>query len=104
MSAGTGLKWATSGAPPHGCLALMPTSTHPCEDPSERRCCERSSMCLLREISSYLTRDEMRYLLEPSDVLGPDCGFETFGALRREEARTSGGVFRDTRSNPHNVG
>ncbi|MGH7194517.1 MAG: Eco57I restriction-modification methylase domain-containing protein, partial [Candidatus Saccharimonadales bacterium] len=40
-----------------------------------------------------LTLDEMRYLLDPADVLGPDCGFETFGALKRAERRASGGAF-----------
>ncbi|MCY1550067.1 hypothetical protein D9M68_862850 [compost metagenome] len=34
-----------------------------------------------------LTREEMRYLLDPSSVLGPDCGIETFGALKRAETR-----------------
>lgn len=29
----------------------------------------------------------MRYMLDPSDVLGPDCGFETFGALQRAECK-----------------
>jgi hypothetical protein len=40
-----------------------------------------------------LTLGEMRYLLDPGDVLGPDCGFETFGALKRAEGRESGGAF-----------
>ena len=43
-----------------------------------------------------LTRDEMRYLLDPTDILGPDCGFETFGALQRAEKKAYG-EFRTRR-------
>ena len=38
-------------------------------------------------IFSRLSRDEMRYVLDPGDILGRDCGFETFGALMRAEFR-----------------
>jgi hypothetical protein len=34
-----------------------------------------------------LARDEMRYVLDPGDILGRDCGFETFGALMRVECK-----------------
>jgi hypothetical protein len=34
-----------------------------------------------------LSRHEMRYVLDPGDILGRDCGFETFGALMRAENR-----------------
>lgn len=37
-----------------------------------------------------LTKDEMGYVLDPSSVLGKDCGFETFGALKRSEIRRDG--------------
>lgn len=37
-----------------------------------------------------LSKDEMRYLLDPSSVLGDDCGIETFGALKRAEMRADG--------------
>jgi hypothetical protein len=37
-----------------------------------------------------LTREEMQYLLEPRDVLGPECTAETFAALRRAEEREFG--------------
>ncbi len=43
-----------------------------------------------------LTIEEMRYLLDPTDILGPDCGFETFGALQRSE-RHEFGDFRTRR-------
>lgn len=32
----------------------------------------------------------MTYLLNPSEILGADCGFETFGALKRAEEREFG--------------
>jgi hypothetical protein len=35
----------------------------------------------------------MRYLLDPADILGADCGFETFGALKRAEMRISRNKF-----------
>ena len=37
-----------------------------------------------------LTKDEMRYLLDPADILGPEAEFETFGALKRAEEREFG--------------
>ena len=37
-----------------------------------------------------LTKDEMRYLLDPSEILGNECGIETFGALKRSEIRRDG--------------
>lgn len=37
-----------------------------------------------------LTRDEMRYILDPSSILGEDCGIETFGALKRLDVRLHG--------------
>ena len=41
-----------------------------------------------------LTLDEMRFLLDPTDVLGADCNFETFGALKRAEEKAFDGHFR----------
>jgi hypothetical protein len=37
-----------------------------------------------------LTKPEMNFLLDPSDVLGEDCGYETFGALKRAETQECG--------------
>jgi hypothetical protein len=36
----------------------------------------------------------MRFLLDPADILGADCGFETFGALKRAEEKAFAGHFR----------
>jgi hypothetical protein len=65
----------------------------PCEDPGERRVLRAEIDVLVARDFFDLTLDEMRYLLDPSDVLGSDCGFETFGALKRAEQRASGGAF-----------
>lgn len=67
--------------------ALAGLNLSPCEDPEERaRLAAELDVVVARDIFG-LTRDEMRYLLEPRDVLGPDCTAETFAALRRAEER-----------------
>ena len=43
-----------------------------------------------------LTAEEMRFLLDPTDILGSECGFETFGAFKRAECREFG-EFRTRR-------
>ena len=40
-----------------------------------------------------ISKDKMAYLLDPAAILGSDCGFETFGALKRAEEREFGGRF-----------
>jgi N-6 DNA Methylase len=77
-------------APPIG---LTPDDGRPCEDPVQRRTLRAELDVLVARDFFGLTRDEMRYLLDPADILGPDCGFETFGALKRAEARAFGGAF-----------
>src|SRR5688572_10923465 len=37
-----------------------------------------------------LTRDELRYILDPADVMGPDYPSETFRVLRENEEREFG--------------
>ena len=37
-----------------------------------------------------LTRDELRYILDPSDVMGPDYPSETFRVLKNNEIRQFG--------------
>ncbi|WP_159013560.1 hypothetical protein [Acidisoma sp. S159] len=77
-------------APPIG---LSGEDDRPCEDPVQRRVLRAELDVLVARDLFGLTRDEMRYLLDPADILGPDCGFETFGALKRAEGRASGGRF-----------
>lgn len=59
----------------------------PVEDPQKRRTLRAELDVLVARDLYRITRDEMRYLLDPADILGPDCGFETFGALKRAEER-----------------
>jgi len=62
----------------------------PTDDQGERaRLAAELNVVVARSLFG-LTRDEMRYLLEPRDVLGPDCTAETFAALRRAEERELG--------------
>ena len=68
-------------------LGLDVVNDDPCEDPSERERLRAELDVLIARDMFALTRDEMRYVLDPSDILGPDCGFETFGALQRAETR-----------------
>ena len=43
-------------------------------------------MLVAREIYG-LSKDEMLYILDPANILGEDCGIETFKALRNREQR-----------------
>ena len=74
-------------------LGLDVDDIRPCEDPRQRSALQAELDVLVARDFFSLTFDEMRYLTDPSDVLGSDCGFETFGALKRAEARVSGGAF-----------
>ncbi|WP_394199556.1 hypothetical protein [Litoreibacter albidus] len=46
------------------------------------------SSCFARAYG--LTRDELRYILDPADVKGPDYPSETFRVLKEKEIRTHG--------------
>ena len=37
-----------------------------------------------------LTRDELRYILDPADVMGEDCPSETFRVLKNNEMKKFG--------------
>jgi hypothetical protein len=70
--------------------AMMGLDLTPCCDPNERdRLAAELDVVVARDLFG-LTREEMQYLLEPRDVLGPDCTAETFAALRRAEEREFG--------------
>ena len=53
-------------------------------------------MLLFAELDAYyahlygLTRDELRYILDPADVMGPDYPSETFRVLKNNEIRQFG--------------
>jgi hypothetical protein len=59
----------------------------PTEVADERRVLEAEIDVLVARDLFGLTLNEMRYLLDPSSILGEECGFETFGALKRAEMR-----------------
>ena len=77
-------------------LGLDPLRDTPCEAPVAREHLRAELDVLVARDVFGLTRDEMRYLLDPADILGPECDFETFGALKRAELREHG-EFRTRR-------
>jgi hypothetical protein len=70
-------------------LGLATELAGPAEDVSLRVQLRAELDVLVARDLFGLTRDEMRYVLDPADILGPDCGFQTFGALERAERRQS---------------
>jgi hypothetical protein len=70
------------------------TAERPVEDLPERDRLRAEIDVLVARDLFGITRDEMRYVLDPADILGPDCGFETFGALKRAEEKQWSGRFR----------
>jgi len=49
-----------------------------------KRTCQ--DVCALSYARAYgLTRDELRYILDPTDVKGPDYPSETFRVLKKNE-------------------
>lgn len=77
-------------------LGINPAEVGPAESEPERELLRTEIDVLVARDLFGLTRDEMRYLLDPADLLGADCGFETFGALQRAERRQFG-EFRTQR-------
>jgi hypothetical protein len=71
-------------------LGMDPIAEAPTEDSAERERLRTELDVLVGRDFFGLSTDEMRYLLDPADILGPDCGFETFGALQRAERRAFG--------------
>jgi hypothetical protein len=57
---------------------------------------EQRRAILRAELDAYyaklygLTRDELRYILDPSDVYGPDFPSETFRVLKNSETKKYG--------------
>lgn len=72
---------------------LNPANDAPCEDVAERHILKAEIDVLAARDLFDLTLDEMRYVLDPSDILGSGCDFETFGALKRSEEREHDGRF-----------
>jgi len=68
-------------------LAPNDGNVEPTEDIHVRRALRAEIDVLVARDVFGLARDEMRYVLDPGDILGRDCGFETFGALMRAECK-----------------
>jgi hypothetical protein len=69
---------------------ILPSASDVVEDP-ERRAVLAAEIDVLVSRDVYgLTRDEMLYILDPANILGEDCGIETFKALRNREMREFG--------------
>lgn len=62
----------------------------PCNEPNERAILMAELDVIVARDLFGLDRSQMAYLLEPRDVLGPECTAETFAALRRAEERDFG--------------
>jgi hypothetical protein len=56
----------------------------------ERRALLRAELDAFYAHLYGLTRDELRYILDPSDVMGPDYPSETFRVLKTNELRKFG--------------
>lgn len=66
------------------------------EDPDRRAALAAEVDTLVAREVFGLTKDEMLYILDPANILGADCGIETFKALRNRELREFG-EFRTQR-------
>ena len=68
-------------------MELDPNTFSPLDQPDMREIITAEIEVLVARDLFGITRDQFRFLLDPSDVLGDSCEFETFGALKREEIR-----------------
>jgi len=75
-------------------LGLNPRTEAPVVNTQERDQLRAEIDVLVARDLFGITRNEMRYLLDPADILGADCEFETFGALKRAEEKQWNGRFR----------
>lgn len=74
-------------------LGIDPVAEAPIENLERRRQLRAELDVLVARDLYRLQRDEMRYLLDPIDILGAGAGFETFGALKRADERSFAGRF-----------
>jgi hypothetical protein len=71
----------------------FPAEIDPTEDLGERaRLMAEIDALVAREVYD-LSRGELLYVLDPRDMLGRDCGIETFKALRNREKRQLGEYY-----------
>lgn len=82
-----GLTWdAPKGADENKCGITLP----PFKWDTERRALLRAELDAYYAKLYGLTRDELRYILDPSDVYGPDFPGETFRVLKEREIKQYG--------------
>lgn len=61
-----------------------------CDDAARRAKLRAEIDVLVARDFFGLTKDEMRYLMDPADIVGSDSDHENFGALKRAEIRRDG--------------
>jgi hypothetical protein len=66
----------------------IPAGLAPEEDPDARAVLMAEIEVLVAREVYGLSRDDLLFLLDPDNILGRDCGVETFKALRNREMRT----------------
>jgi len=77
-------------------LGILQQEAQVIEDPADRAVTTAEIDVLVARDVYQLTKDEMLYILDPDNILGKDCGIETFKALRNAEIRQFG-EFRTQR-------
>ena len=68
--------------------------TSPFSFDPDRRAALRAELDAFFALKYGLSRDELRYVLDPADTNGPDFPSETFRGLKRNEEAAFGGVYR----------
>jgi len=75
----------------------FPAELTPVEEPAARaQLMAEIEVLVAREVYG-LDRDDLLFLLDPDNILGADCGIETFKALRNREKRAHAGEYRTQR-------
>src|SRR5690606_28571476 len=69
---------------------ILPSVDDVVDDPDRRAILAAETDALVARDVFGLTRDEMLYILDPANILGEECGIETFKALRNREQREFG--------------
>ena len=75
------------GAVAHG---IVKSTDQVIENPDERAVVAAEIDALVARDVFQMKKDEMRYILDPDNILGKDCGVETFKALRNADIRAFG--------------
>ncbi|MBI0539761.1 hypothetical protein D9599_30155 [Roseomonas sp. KE2513] len=65
----------------------VPRGTEPVEDPGARELLTAEIEVLVARGGYGLNRDDLLFILDPDNILGPNSGVETFKALRNREQR-----------------